>query len=136
MDMDIHRCLSAREYAVMGSTQFYRDVVRYLIGGGVSLLLTLMAFFAVAQADWSLNALAITLLGLATLQMATQLVCFLHLSKARAQKWQSLSFIFTMLMLLIVVIGSLWIMRNLDYRMHISPQEAESYMREQNKKGF
>ena len=39
-------------------------------------------------------------------------------------------------MLLIIVVGSLWIMANMNYNMHMSPEQIKDYMIEQNKKGF
>jgi len=39
-------------------------------------------------------------------------------------------------MMLVIVIGSLWIMQNLDYRMGMSGEAMNEYMKEQNKKGF
>jgi hypothetical protein len=37
---------------------------------------------------------------------------------------------------MIIVVGSLWIMKNLDYRMGMSSEAMNEYMKTQNTKGF
>lgn len=75
-------------------------------------------------------------MALAAAQMVIQLVFFLHLGNESSPKWNLAAFAFMLLMLGILVIGSLWIMNNLNYNMMMSPQEMNQYMLEQNKKGF
>lgn len=115
-----------------------RQIVGYVIGFIVSLMCTIGAYLVATRSnlDVSSNVLAFSLLSLAVIQLLVQLRFFLHVGSEPGPKWQSLSFVFTVLMLLVVVIGSLWIMLNLNYRMGMPADEMNDYMIEQNKKGF
>jgi cytochrome o ubiquinol oxidase operon protein cyoD len=42
---------------------------------------------------------------------------FLHLDASRRERWNVLALIFTVLIAIIFVAGSLWVMSDLDYRM-------------------
>ena len=73
----------------------------------------------------------------AALQLYIQSRYFLHLDDDHERpRWRLASYIFTWFTLLIVVIGSLWIMMNLNYNMMMSPKEMNEYMLKQNTKGF
>lgn len=89
------------------------------LGYVLSLALTLSAFLATAYhllTGWGLGAF---LLICATLQGWIQLFYFLNLGKEEKPKWNLLALYFMLLILLIVVIGSLFIMQSLNYRMMI-----------------
>lgn len=119
------------------SRLFGSEVSRYVLGFILSLALSISAYeLAVSGGISVFSTLTIVLLLLATIQMVAQVLLFLHVSSEQKPRWQTYSYIFTWIMLLIIVIGSIWIMRNLDYNMHISPDHVEEYMFEQAKKGF
>jgi cytochrome o ubiquinol oxidase operon protein cyoD len=58
-----------------------------------------------------------TIMGLAFLQALVQLVCFLHLGSETSPFWNTLLFLFMLAIMLIVVVGSVYIMYNLNYHM-------------------
>lgn len=121
----------------MNDLNFNRLLTKYVIGLGVALALSLLAFFAVTD-SWlaSPDATMAVLLGLAVVQLVVQLVCFLHLDVKGRSAGRTWSLAFTLLMMLFIAIGSIWIMRNLDYRMSTSSEAMNEYMQQQNKKGF
>ena len=121
----------------MKNLDFDSLVQRYVIGFGAALLLSVLAYLLITQ-RWvgSAKLAMLVLLLLAVIQLIVQLVCFLHLSLEGRSRNRTFSFIFTILMMLIIVIGSLWIMNNLDYRMGMSGEAMNEYMEAQNKKGF
>jgi cytochrome o ubiquinol oxidase operon protein cyoD len=55
-----------------------------------------------------------------------QVVFFFNLNDEKKPKWNTMAFLFMMLIVLIVVLGSLWIMTNLDYNM--MPDEVETFL--------
>ncbi|SJN12978.1 Cytochrome O ubiquinol oxidase subunit IV [Halomonas citrativorans] len=55
----------------------------------------------------------------AVLQVLVQLVMFMHLDFKTEDGWNMLSFVFTVLILGLVVGGSLWIMQHLHLNMMI-----------------
>ncbi|MDB5176835.1 MAG: cyoD [Candidatus Saccharibacteria bacterium] len=111
-------------------------VAKYTVGFVMSLLLTIVAYNLVVfrSADpWLLAILAI----LAIAQMVVQLVFFLHLGDEVRPRYKLASFIFMASILSIVVIGSIWIMNNLDRNMiQMTPNEKSNYMMTQHDKGF
>jgi cytochrome o ubiquinol oxidase subunit IV len=96
----------------------------YLAGFIFSILLTLGAYVIVVNhllTGWS-AVLAIVILAL--IQLVIQLVFFLHLSHEKSPRWNLVFFISTIGVILIVVVGSIWIMNNLSYHM-LSPEQID-----------
>jgi cytochrome o ubiquinol oxidase subunit IV len=97
------------------------NINSYVLGFILSIVLTLVAYFLVSQGilhGWPLN-LAIVLLGIG--QTWVQLRLFLHLGEEAWPKWNLLAFLFMALVVLIVVVGSLWIMSHLNERVMEMP---------------
>lgn len=115
---------------------FDSEYKRYVYGLIAALLLTYAAYFAVTNEWLSGYALAGWLLGLAAVQFILQLVVFLHVGQESKPRWTMWSIIYTMMMMLIIVVASLWIMANMNYNMMMSPDQMQEFMLEQNKKGF
>lgn len=89
----------------------------YVIGFLASFLLTAISFFLVSARLLSAQILMYTILGLAIAQGIVQLLFFLHIGQEAKPRWETLAFCFTVLILLVIVIGSLWIMHDLNGRM-------------------
>jgi len=101
----------------------------YVIGFILSIITTLLAYFFVVNELWSTMVLVYVVLGIAVVQLIVQVVFFLHIG--RGSRWKLVTFIFTLLVVLIVVVGSIWIMDNLNYNMmDMTPQEQRQYMSE------
>ena len=110
---------------------------KYIIGFLASIALTLLAYNLVVGEI--INGLTLLLMigGLALTQMIVQLVYFLHLPDEMKPRYKLLSFGFMVVILLIVVVGTLWIMHHLNYNMmDMSPNEKDQYMSSQKDKGF
>lgn len=102
----------------------------YIIGFSLSLVLTLSSYFLVARQALSSQALLVAILVLAVTQFAVQLFFFLHIADESKPRWNLMAFWFMILVLSIVVFGSLWIMKNLDYHQEMTPQETDQYIME------
>lgn len=89
----------------------------YLLGYLLSILLTSLAFLSLESQWFSGWSLASFLLILAVVQLAVQLFLFLHLGDESRPRWNIYALIFMLTCLLIFVLGSLWIMKNLNYNM-------------------
>lgn len=112
-------------------------IKNYTIGFVLSLALTLAAYFAVVNELASGLTLLLILGGLAIAQMIVQLIYFLHLGEEMRPRYRLASFLFMAGILLIIVVGSIWIMHHLDYNMmNMSPNEKTEYMLNQHDKGF
>ena len=109
------------------SHQKHGSYMSYIVGFVLSIVLTLVAYFAVVNDWFSGRGLLLFVTGLAIVQLLVQLLFFLHLSQERGPRWNLMTFLFAGLVVFIVVIGSLWIMYNLDYNMtHSSPEELNN----------
>lgn len=100
---------------VFAKTQ--ENFITYVVGFSVSILLTLASYFIVTQHLLQEEAIAWTLMGLGSLQAILQLVFFLHLGSESKPRWNLIIFTFMLFVLVIIVVGSLWIMSNLNSRM-------------------
>lgn len=121
----------------MNQIQFNQLVIRYVIGFAAALCLSVLSYIVVVEGWFDTPTTTMAgLLILAVIQLVIQLVCFLHLNGRGRSRGRAMTLGFTLLMMLVVVIGSIWIMNNLEYRMGLSGQEMEDYMQAQNKKGF
>lgn len=113
-------------------------VKNYTIGFVVSVLLTLAAYWLTVTDEMGRGVVLLLALGvLALSQMIVQLIFFLHLPEEIKPRYKLLSFGAMASILIIVVVGSLWIMHHLNYNMmHMSPQEKDLHMTGQKDKGF
>lgn len=88
----------------------------YGLGYVLSVLLTLAAYFLVVENVFSGVTLISTISVLGAVQFFIQLILFIHLNAETTPRWNTIVFLFMLLISGIIVIGSLWIMANLDYR--------------------
>ena len=93
----------------------------YVVGFALSIALTLAAYFMVTHHALGRTALIVAIFALAMIQLYVQLVFFLHLGREGKPRLNLMTFLFMLLVLVIVVAGSLWIMNNLNY--HMTPQD-------------
>ncbi len=98
-----------------------RERRRYMIGYGGSLLLTLVVFSIAYLFGIETRGVYLTigLLGLA--QLIVQLVYFLHIDRRRSSREDLDLILFSTLVLLIIILGTVWILGNLAIRMHVHP---------------
>jgi len=89
----------------------------YLIGFILCTLLTAASFSLVMAKILSGRLLIYTIISFGIVQAVVQLLCFLHIGQEAKPRWETLVFCCTLLVLLIVIIGSLWIMHDLNDRM-------------------
>lgn len=89
----------------------------YITGFILSIILTLAAFACVGKHWLSGEALYITITALALMQLLVQVICFLRMNTTSEGRWNTLPFIFTIVIVGVLVGGSLWIMYNLNINM-------------------
>jgi cytochrome o ubiquinol oxidase operon protein cyoD len=93
----------------------------YVAGYILSIILTLTAFKVVDDDLLKGWGFTLTLVAFAVVQLFVQLLFFLHLDKERKPRLNLMAFAFMAMVLLIIVLGSLWIMDNLNY--HVMTDE-------------
>lgn len=82
-----------------------------------SFILLLAAYRIVVHTHLSSAPLIFTVFGLGILQALLQLIFFLHLGLESKPHWYMITLLFTILIAIIVVGGSIWIMSNLNYNL-------------------
>ena len=104
----------------------------YVIGYAFSIALTLASFAIVIGGYLHGTQEIVAILTLAVVQLIVQLFFFLHLGREKSPRWNLVVLSFASLIVLILVVGSLWIMNNLDYNMmHMTPTQMDRYMQDQ-----
>jgi len=99
----------------MNQAQSHGSLKSYISGFILSVLCTVLAFVVMQEHLLTGSALISVVVFLAIVQAWIQLQFFLHVGfKSR---WTIAIFISTMSIILILVIGSLWIMHHLNYNM-------------------
>lgn len=89
----------------------------YVIGFLLSLLFTAIPYYLVVNKVITGSSLLATILGFAVLQMAVQIFFFLHLGRGPKPLYNVAFFISTVGIILVVVLGSIFIMDHLNYNM-------------------
>ena len=104
--------------APIGSAEVSRGSLRsYLTGFVLALILTAIPFAMVLSGAWSAAATLAVIFAAGLVQILVHLHYFLHLDATSAARWNVLALIFTLLIMILFVGGSLWIMWTLNYRM-------------------
>ncbi|MBA3957116.1 MAG: cytochrome o ubiquinol oxidase subunit IV [Parachlamydiaceae bacterium] len=106
--------------------EWHGSLKAYLIGFTLALLLTGLSFLLVITKALTGQALINTIIGLALLQATVQLIFFLHIGQEAKPRWETFIFCFMVLVLLIIVLGSLWIMSDLNDRVMPGMMEGMS----------
>lgn len=96
--------------------EWHGSLRAYAIGFTGSLLLTLISFSLVVTKTLSGSSLLYTLTGLALLQAIIQLRYFLHVGDEEKPSWGTFVFYMMLILLSIIVLGTLWIMNDLNNR--------------------
>lgn len=115
-----------RSQATSGATY-----MSYIAGFVLSILCTLGAYELVVQRSFSKWTIVYLVAGLALAQFVIQMLLFLHLGHEKSPRWKLLVFGSMVTLVAILVLGSLWIMHNLNYHM-MSPEQINTYMENQD----
>ena len=95
------------------------SVKTYMTGFILSIILTAIPFWMVMNGSASHATILGVVLVTAVVQILVHLVCFLHMNTSSEERWNLVAFVFTVLIIAILVVGSIWIMWNLNYNMMV-----------------
>ncbi|WP_241579624.1 cytochrome o ubiquinol oxidase subunit IV [Rosenbergiella nectarea] len=93
------------------------SVKSYMIGFILSIILTGIPFWMVMDGSSAHSTTLAVVVICAVVQVIVHLVYFLHLDSKSEDGWNLVAIVFSAIIILIVVVGSLWIMWNLNYNM-------------------
>ncbi len=99
----------------------------YLIGFGLSVLLTAIPFWLVmTKAIPSNQVAAFIVMAFALVQIVVHMIYFLHMDTKSESGWTVMALIFTIVLIVIALSGSLWVMYHLTTNMMpMSPQDMK-----------
>jgi cytochrome o ubiquinol oxidase operon protein cyoD len=100
-----------------GDTHDHGTRRSYLIGFGLSVVLTAIPFWLVMSGVLAAPATALAIIALAFAQIVVHTIFFLHLNTRAEGGWTLMATMFTLVIVTIVISGSLWIMYHLNSNM-------------------
>lgn len=90
----------------------------YMTGFVLSVILTAIPFWLVMGNVFEKSSVtAMVILGFAAVQMVVHMVYFLHMNAKSENGWTMLALIFTVVLVVITLSGSLWVMYHLNHNM-------------------
>jgi cytochrome o ubiquinol oxidase operon protein cyoD len=98
----------------------------YMTGFVLAVILTAIPFYLVmGNVFESSRTTAIVLLGLAAVQIVVHMIYFLHMNTKSEGGWTFMALAFTLTLVVITLVGSIWVMYHMDQNMMpMSPHEA------------
>lgn len=100
-----------------GGREIVEGVLGYLVGLGLAALITVVAFFISGTSMVWEPSIPIALFVLAVAQMGVHLVFFIHISSGPDNTNNVLALAFGVLIVMLLMVGSLWIMSHLNQNM-------------------
>lgn len=108
----------------------------YMVGFLLSIFFTILAYIPVTihmsshHETFSHEFLIPFVLIIAVVQLIVQLFFFLHLGRDKSSRWNIAMLVSTVSIVIIIVVGSVWIMSNLNYKM--TTKQIEQYVQSQD----
>ena len=96
---------------------YHATVKDYAIGFVLSVILTAIPFWLVMAKVLPPGTTAFVILGFAAVQIVVHMVYFLHMNAKAEEGWSLLSLIFTLVLVVIMLAGSIWVMYHLNTNM-------------------
>ena len=89
----------------------------YVTGFVLSVILTAIPFWLVMSGTLDKQVTAIVIMLFAAVQIVVHMIYFLHLDTKSEEGWNMMALIFTIVMVVIGLTGSLWVMYHLNTNM-------------------
>jgi cytochrome o ubiquinol oxidase subunit IV len=89
----------------------------YLIGFGLSVVLTAIPFWLVMTGVLPKQATGFIIMAFAVVQIVVHMIYFLHMNAKSDEGWTMVALVFTLILVVITLAGSLWVMHHLNVNM-------------------
>lgn len=87
----------------------------YVTGFALSVILTAVPFIVVMAGGFaSARVTGFVVLAFAVVQIIVHMVYFLHMNPRSESGWTMISLVFTVTVLMIAIVGTIWVMYNMD----------------------
>lgn len=116
--------MSAHEDQTHGHQGLHGSLRDYVIGFVLSVVLTALPFWLVMTRPIASDGMtALIIVGFAAVQIVVHMVYFLHMNAKAEGGWSMMALIFTVIIVAIMLIGSLWVMYHLNHNMMPMPHD-------------
>ncbi len=95
-----------------------------IIGFALSVILTAIPFWLVMTEQFAASTTAAIIMVFAVVQLVVHMVYFLHMSPKAEGGWSLTSLVFTIIVVVIMLAGSLWVMHHLNTNMMPMPHDV------------
>jgi cytochrome o ubiquinol oxidase operon protein cyoD len=89
----------------------------YLIGFVLAVVLTAIPFWLVIARPLASQPTALIIMAFAAVQMVVHMIFFLHMNRRAQGGWSIMALLFTVVIVLIALSGSLWVMYHMNANM-------------------
>lgn len=114
MSSDTH----AAHHDVHDSGAAHGTLKSYLIGFGLSVVLTAIPFWLVMNGTIeNKQVTGFVIMALAAIQIVVHMIYFLHMNTKSESGWIMMALVFTIIIVVITLSGSLWVMYHLNANM-------------------
>jgi cytochrome o ubiquinol oxidase operon protein cyoD len=124
-DVTLHDASHGHEHGHGGAQIPHATMRDYLIGFGLSVVLTAIPFWLVmSEVLPSKAATGFVIMGFAVAQIVVHMIYFLHMNAKSDEGWTMVALVFTLILVVITLAGSLWVMHHLNVNMmpgHLAP---------------
>ena len=96
---------------------YHATVKGYLVGFALAVVLTAIPFWLVMAKVLPPEPTKFIILGLAAVQVVVHMIYFLHLNAKVEGGWSMLATIFTIIVVVIMLAGSVWVMYHMNANM-------------------
>lgn len=101
-----------------GEAHAHGTMGRYMIGFGLSAILTAIPFWLVMTGVLGdPQVTAIIIMSFAVVQIVVHMIYFLHMNTRSENGWTMMALIFTIVLVVITLSGSMWVMYHLNHNM-------------------
>lgn len=116
MNIDIHAAAADDHHH--GDGHAHGTFSSYMLGFVLSVALTAIPFWLVMSGTLpSKQITALVIMAFAVVQIVVHMIYFLHMSPKSENGWSMMALIFTIVMVVIALSGSLWVMNHLNTNM-------------------
>lgn len=109
--------MSAAHHDAHDDIGYHATVRGYVIGFVLSVILTAIPFWLVMAKVLPPEATKFIILGFAAVQVVVHMIYFLHLNAKVENGWTMLSTLFTIIVVVIMLAGSIWVMYHMNANM-------------------
>lgn len=116
--MGAHPAAHGEHHDDHGHVEYHGSMRDYVIGFVLSVILTAIPFWLVmGDVLGDKTSTAIAVMGLGAVQIVVHMIYFLHMNSRSEGGWTMLALIFTLVLVVITLAGSLWVMHHMNTNM-------------------